>query len=89
MNTIVTELYNFEPQTKGQEIYHAQTIELLAELDESQLERIHNIDAGIPAILWYVVILGTCITVLLLWMLDMQLISHLLLNQLPKMPVAR
>ena len=82
MNTIVTELYNFEPQTKGQEIYHAQTIELLTELDEAQLERVHNVDAGIPAILWYVVALGTCITILLLWMLDMQLISHLLLSGL-------
>ena len=34
------------------------------------------------AILWYVVILGTCITILLLWMLDMQLVSHLLLSGL-------
>jgi hypothetical protein len=82
MNTILAQLYSFEPQTKGQEIYHAQTIELLAELDEAQLERIHNVDAGIPSILWYVVILGTCITILLLWMLDMQLVSHLLLSGL-------
>jgi hypothetical protein len=82
MKTIVAQLYSFEPQTKGQEIYHAQTIELLTELDEAQLERVHNIDAGIPAILWYVVALGTCITIILMWMLDMQLVSHLLLSGL-------
>ena len=80
MNALVSKLYSFEPQTKGQEIFHAQTVELLTELGESQLERIHNIDAGIPAILWYVVILGTGITILLMWMLDMQLVSHLLLS---------
>lgn len=82
MNAILAQLYSFEPQTKGQEIFHAQTVQLLTNLDEAQLERIHNVDAGIPSILWYVVILGTAITILLMWMLDMRLVSHLLLSGL-------
>lgn len=82
MNALVAKLYSFEPRTKGQEIFHAETLKMLTELGEAQLERIHNIDASIPTILWYVVILGACITILLLWMLDMQLVSHLLLSGL-------
>jgi len=47
---------------------------------EVRRARIQSVDTSIPTMMWYVVLVGTLITVLLVWMLDMRLIPHLLLS---------
>lgn len=80
MNAIQEKLFGFDPRTKAQEIFHTQTIAQFAEMAEVRRARVQSIDAGIPPLMWYVVMVGALITILLLWMLDMRLIPHLMLS---------
>ncbi|NJO21985.1 MAG: DUF4239 domain-containing protein [Sphingomonadales bacterium] len=80
MNAIQANLFGFEPATKAQEMVHAQTLGQFAEMAEVRRARIQSVDSGVPPMMWYVVIVGALITILLVWMLDMKLLSHLLLS---------
>lgn len=75
-------LYSFEPQTKAQEILHAETVRVNNEATEIRRIRMHHVRTGIPAVMWYVVGLGALITLLLLWMFDMRVAAHLILGSL-------
>jgi hypothetical protein len=44
--------------------------------------RQHSVLTGIPPIMWYVVIIGAVINIGLLWLLDMDFISHMILGGL-------
>lgn len=52
------------------------------EMAEVRRSRVQSVDAGVPAIMWYVVAIGTLIMIVLIWMLDMRLVPHLLLGGL-------
>lgn len=80
MNAFQAKLFAFEPANKAQEMVHAQTLGQFAEMAEVRRARIQSVDSGVPPMMWYVVIVGALITILLLWMLDMKLIPHLLLS---------
>lgn len=82
MNAIQAKLFAFEPKSKAQEIIHAQTMAQFFEMAEVRRTRVQSVDAGVPAIMWYVVAIGLIITVVLIWMLDMRLVAHLLLGGL-------
>ena len=45
-------------------------------------QRLANINAGIPDILWWVVLLGAFVNTLLLWMLKMPMRVHVILTGL-------
>ncbi len=45
-------------------------------------QRLANVNAGIPDILWWVVLLGTFVNTLLLWMLKMSTRVHVILTGL-------
>lgn len=80
MNAVQAKLFGFEPATKAQEMVHAQTLAQFAEMAQVRRARVQSVDAGVPSMMWYVVIVGALMTILLLWMLDMKLIPHLLLS---------
>jgi hypothetical protein len=80
MNAIQGKLFSYEPQTKGQEIIHGQTIAQFAAMAEVRRARIQGVETGIPALMWYVVLVGSLITIMLLWMLDMKLVPQLILS---------
>ena len=42
--------------------------------------RLFSVTAGIPPIMWYVVAVGALINMLLIWMFDLRLRTHLLLG---------
>ena len=73
-------LVKFEPQTKGQEILHAETYRQYNALVEARRQRLHAVDTGIPGILWWVVFIGAGVNVLLIWMLEMKLVPHMVLS---------
>jgi hypothetical protein len=73
-------LISFEPKTKAQEILHAETLRAFNEMVTARRKRIDAIEAEIPDILWYVVYLGAGINLLLIWLLDMRLVTHLFLG---------
>lgn len=82
MNAVQAKLFAFEPKSKGQEMVHAQTLAQFFEMAEVRRARVQSVDAGVPALMWYVVAIGLMITVVLLWMLDMRMMPHLLLGGL-------
>jgi hypothetical protein len=76
------QLFSFAPETKQQEIVHAEAIRQLSTFLEERRFRVYSITAGIPAVLWYVVIIGAMINIVLIWLLDMRFISQLFLGGL-------
>jgi hypothetical protein len=75
-------LYSFEPQTKNQELLHAEVIRENNKLTEIRRMRMYHVNTGIPAIMWYVVLLGAVITMLLTWMFEIRVIAHMILSGL-------
>lgn len=80
VDAIQRTLLTFEPQTKTQEIVHAEVIGRFNRLLEQRRYRIHSMTSGIPSVLWYVVIVGAIINILLVWLLDMRLVTQLFLG---------
>ncbi len=73
-------LVGFEPTTKGQEIIHAEALRQFNSLIEARRKRHNAVLSGLPPILWYVVWIGVGINMLLIWLLEMKLLSHLFLG---------
>jgi hypothetical protein len=73
-------LLSFEPKNKAQEILHAETLGLFNATVEARRKRIDAIESEIPDILWYVVYIGAAINLLLIWLLDMRLMTQLFLG---------
>src|SRR5262245_4820782 len=55
MNAVQSKLFAFEPQTKGQEIMHQETMRQFSEMAEARRARIQSTETGIPGIMWYLV----------------------------------
>jgi hypothetical protein len=75
-------LITFEPKTPSQEILHAETLRQFNQLLELRRNRLYSVTTGIPAVMWYVVIVGSLINIALVWLFDMKLISHFFLGGL-------
>jgi hypothetical protein len=80
MSEFQTKLASFEPKTPGQQVLHAEAYHQFNQFSEARRQRIHAITTGIPAILWWVVLLGAAVNVILLWMLDIKLLPHMILS---------
>lgn len=70
----------FEPQTKGQEALHAEGLHQFNRLSELRRLRLFNVQTGIPAVLWYVVIVGAIVNIVLVWLFEMRLLAQFLLG---------
>ena len=42
--------------------------------------RLFSVNTCIPAVMWYVVILGAVLTMVMVWLFDMKLLGHMLLG---------
>jgi len=56
-------LIRFEPGTTGQQVLHAQTLHQYNEVAGLRRKRLHAIGAGLPAVMWTVVLVGAALTV--------------------------
>ena len=75
-------LQGFKPRDLGEATLHAEAIAQANELVELRSTRLANVNAGIPDILWWVVLIGAFINTLLLWMLKMTTRVHVILTGL-------
>ena len=75
-------LGQFEPQTKVQEALHDAALRQFNEFFEDRRLRIYSVTAGIPVIMWYTVAVGTLLNMVLIWLFDLRLGTHLLLGGL-------
>lgn len=55
-------LYAFEPATPGQQAVHGETLRAFNSLVEHRRARLQAVTTGLPAILWWVVLIGSAIT---------------------------
>ena len=77
---IARTLFYFEPTKKSEEILHAETLRESAHRIQLSRTRMSNIDAGLPAVLWWVVLFGAVLNIMLIWMQDMEIHVHLILG---------
>lgn len=82
MNVFQAELMGFQPTTRAQEIWYGETIRQFNHYIELRRERLRSVETGLPAILWYVVIIGGLLTIVIVWLFDMRLLTHLVLGGL-------
>ncbi len=75
-------LGQFEPQTKVQEALHDAALRQFNEFFEDRRLRIYSVTAGIPVIMWYTVAVGALLNMVLIWLFDLRLGTHLLLGGL-------
>ena len=75
------DLFLFEPKTKAEEIVHAETIRQFNVFCESREARRQGTTTALPALLWYVVIIGAALNFSLMWMFSINRLSvHLILS---------
>jgi hypothetical protein len=77
-----SQLITFEPSGGAETLVHGQAIAHFTEFVEHRRHRVYSATAGIPAVFWYVVIIGAAINVMLVWLLDMRLVSQFFLGGL-------
>lgn len=77
-----SKLLTFKPADRGDEIVFGETLRQFNDLLERRRARLDAIGNGIPAILWWVVMIGAFFHIILLWLLDMELHVHMLLSGL-------
>jgi hypothetical protein len=74
------ELARFEPATPGQEIVHAEVIASFRDFTEARQQRLNGVYTEIPNVLWYAVLVGAGINILLLVMLRMRPVQQFFLG---------
>jgi len=73
-------LISFEPTTKTQEILDGEMLRYFNTINVSREARLSAVFSAIPAVLWYVVLIGAVITIAFMWMLHMDLVPQILLG---------
>jgi len=82
LTAFIQKLLTFQPQTKSEEVLHAETLRQYNRLQEFRQMRRYSTGSGIPAVMWYVVVVGSVINIAMVWLFDMKLITHFFLGGL-------
>lgn len=80
LEQFMDDLLAFQPQDRGQQIIHAETLRQINNFLALRTTRLTSVSVGIPEVLWWVVGIGALITLVLLSMLDMEIHVHLILG---------
>jgi hypothetical protein len=70
----------FEPAKKSEEIFYAEALREFNRLIEVRRMRLANVLVGLPPVLWWVVTFGALMSVVLIWLQDMEIHVHLILG---------
>lgn len=73
-------LAGFEPQTRGAEVVHAEVIGAFQEFSAARQNRLTGVITEIPDVLWYAVLVGALLNVLLIVLLRIRPVQHLILG---------
>lgn len=74
------ELLDFQPRTPAQEILHAEALRQLNHFLECRRMRLLSVQSALPASMWFVMILGAILTIVMCWLFDMKFIAHVVLG---------
>ena len=80
LSTLEQELLRFEPATLGQQVLHAETFRQYNDVAGLRRKRLHAIGAGLPSVMWSVVLFGAFLTITVTYLLKMQRIVHFVLT---------
>lgn len=80
VDSLRAKLVAFEPDGKTQEVLHEQAILHLNDFVEKRRFRIYSVTEEIPAVFWYVVIMGAVFNIVIVWLLDMKMITQFFLG---------
>ena len=67
LSTFQNTLLQFEPTKKSQEILMESSMVLLNRIYELRRVRLQNVTQGLPASLWYVIIFGAFVNIIITW----------------------
>ena len=70
----------YQAQGQTQVILHEQAIGHLNEFADKRRNRIYSVTEEIPPVFWYVVLLGAVINIVLVWLLDMKIVTQFFLG---------
>jgi hypothetical protein len=65
-------LNDFEPPTRGKEILHAETLRQFNNLAILRRDRLQRVTTSLPAIVWYVLVVGAVVTMAITWCLSVE-----------------
>lgn len=78
MTAFQQKLLSFQPATTAQEIVHAETVHQFNVYLDLRYQRLHSVTTGLPAVLWYVVVVGAILSIGLTWLVSIQYLrAHL------------
>jgi hypothetical protein len=69
----------FEPATEGQKALHAETLRAYSRYVELRRERLFRVATGLPAVVWYVLLIGAALNILLTYLFSMERMGALVL----------
>jgi len=73
-------LSTFEPAKKSEEFFYAEALRQFNNLVEIRRTRLANVQLGLPPILWWVVAFGSLMSIVLIWLQNMEIHVHLILG---------
>jgi hypothetical protein len=73
-------LTSFEPETNGQEIVHGEVVGSFQRFTEARQQRLTGLITALPDVLWYAVLVGAIVNVLLIVILRMPLLQQFFLG---------
>ena len=80
VNAMRQKLSGFEPTSAGQEILHAQMLSAFQEFTRARQLRLNGVYTEIPNVLWYAVLVGAAINILLIVLLRMRPVRQFVLG---------
>ena len=83
-------LLSFKPQTRAEEILHAETLGELDEFNDYRNQRLESITTGLPDVLWFLGAVGAVVNAVLTCLFDVKRLTvHLLLAGLMSLFVSQ
>lgn len=79
---IRNKLARFEPQTNGMQIVHAEVLSGFQQFNEARQTRLSGTITGIPGVLWYAVLVGAAVNILLIVLLKMRSVQQFVLGSI-------
>jgi hypothetical protein len=74
------QLATFTPANTAQQIVHAETLRSMAAFTAARQDRLNGTITRIPPVLWYAVLVGAALNLLILILLRIKLMAHLILG---------
>lgn len=80
VNRLRDQLYAYEPETVRDEVLHTQAITAFNEYLTHRRLRLFTASIGMPASLWTVLLVGTLLNVIFLWLFDTKMVAKIVVG---------